>query len=115
MRRSADFNAAVKHGVRAVQPDIVVHARHGSNASGDEASEPRVGLIVAKSVGSAVQRHRVARRLRHVLRGMLRDMDAAEHLVVRALPSSRQASSATLTRQLQTGLQRAHDLMRLRR
>ncbi len=115
MRRSADFNAAVKHGVRAVQPDIVMHARRASDAPGSEANGPRVGLIVAKSVGSAVQRHRVARRLRHVVRGMLGDMDPAAHVVVRALPTSRQASSATLKTQMQTGLQRAHDLMAPRR
>ncbi len=114
MRRSVDFDAAVKHGVRAVQPDIVVHAQRGSDASG-EASGPRVGFIVAKSVGSAVERHRVARRLRHVVRSMLEDLDPAEHLVVRALPTSQQASSATLTTQMQTGLRRAHRLMGSRR
>ena len=74
MTRSTDFDATVKHGTRAVQPDLVIYARPGSRI----AEAPKVGLIVARSVGSAVQRHRLARRLRHVARTV------AEGLAVRA-------------------------------
>jgi ribonuclease P protein component len=58
-----------------------------------------------------VQRHRVTRRLRHVARGLLDEMDRTEDLVVRALPSSRNAASSTLEVQLRAGLRRAHKLM----
>lgn len=111
MTRSTEFDVAVKHGIRAVQPDIVVHARCRSDVLDGAATGPRIGLVVAKSVGSAVQRHRVARRLRHVARTVLTDLDRSELVVIRALPTSRQASSATLKAQLRSGLQRVHQSM----
>jgi ribonuclease P protein component len=58
-----------------------------------------------------VQRHRVTRRLRHVARGLLDEMDRTEDLVVRALPSSRNAASSTLEAQLRAGLRRVHKLL----
>jgi ribonuclease P protein component len=113
MTRSSEFDAAVKHGVRAVQPDMVIHARRGigEDNCGDDITGPRVGLIIAKSVGSAVERHRVARRLRHVVRTLLDDLGRSEQVVIRALPSSRQAPSARLEPQLRTGLRRVHESM----
>ena len=103
MKRSADFSATVKHGVRAVQPDIVVHVRR----TADGEAGPRIGLVVGKSVGSAVERHRVARRLRHVARGVANELDGGDHMVIRALPGSRHAISARLERQLRVALVRA--------
>ena len=108
MRRSTEFDETVKYGMRTVQPDIVVHVRRGNNSG--TGSGPRVGLIIAKPVGSAVERHRVARRLRHVARTMLGDLDASDQVVIRALPSSRHVSSAWLEQQLRTGLRRAFNL-----
>jgi ribonuclease P protein component len=103
MTRSTEFGATVNHGVRWVQPDIVVHAQRSDGDGGG----PKVGLVVAKSVGSAVQRHRVARRLRHVARTVIADLDPADRVVIRALPSSRHAISARLEQQLRTALKRA--------
>ena len=60
-----------------------------------------------KSVGGAVDRHRVARRLRHVARTMLVEMNPEDRIVVRALPS-RTALSSRLEQQLSAGLLRAH-------
>jgi ribonuclease P protein component len=107
MRRSTEFDATVKYGLRAAQPNLVVHVRRDR---APEESGPRIGLIVAKSVGSAVERHRVARRLRHVARTMLTDLHPSDRVVIRALPSSRDVSSARLERQLRSGLRRAFDL-----
>jgi ribonuclease P protein component len=106
MTRSTDFSATVSQGVRAVQPDLVVHAlRSGDSGSGT--GPPRIGLVVSKAVGSAVQRHRVARRLRHVARTVIDELDPADRVVIRALPSSRQAISARLEQELRTALRRA--------
>jgi ribonuclease P protein component len=109
MRRSTEFDATVKYGMRTVQPDVIVHVRRGSDRGGGKG--PRVGLIVAKSVGSAVDRHRVARRLRHVARTMLGDLHQSDQVVIRALPSSRHVSSAWLEQQLRSGLRRASELV----
>ena len=107
MRRSTEFDATVKYGMRTVQPDVIVHVRRGSRH--EEGTGPRVGLIIAKTVGSAVERHRVARRLRHVARTMLEDLHESDQVVIRALPSSRHVSSAWLEQQLRAGLRRAFE------
>jgi ribonuclease P protein component len=104
MTRSADFGATVSQGVRAVQPDLVVHALRSSDDNSDRG--PRIGLVVSKSVGSAVQRHRVARRLRHVARTVINELDPADRVVIRALPGSRYAISARLEQELRTAIRR---------
>ena len=104
MRRSTEFDATLKRGIRAVQPDVIVHTRRGSDRDG---AGPRVGLIIAKNVGSAVERHRVARRLRHIARTLLGDLHQSDRVVIRALPGSSQVSSARLEQQLRRGLRRA--------
>jgi ribonuclease P protein component len=106
MTRSAEFDVAVKRGIRAVQPDIIVHVIR--DEIGTEG--PRIGLIIGKSVGSAVQRHRVARRLRHVAKSLIGELDTADRVVIRALPSSRHRVSPNLERQLRYALQRARVL-----
>jgi ribonuclease P protein component len=103
MTRSADFGQTVSKGVRAVQPDLVVHALRVDDP---ESRSPKVGLVVAKSVGSAVQRHRVARKLRHVARDVLDDLGAGDRIVIRALPGSRHAISARLEQELRVALER---------
>ena len=103
MTRSTEFGATVSQGVRAVQPDLVVHALRSQDP--DEGG-PRIGLVVSKSVGSAVQRHRVARRLRHVARTVFDELDPGDRIVIRALPSSRHAISARLEQELRTALRR---------
>jgi ribonuclease P protein component len=104
MRRSTDFGATVKYGQRAAQRDIVVHARRAGNRT----PGPKVGLIVTRAVGSSVQRHRVARRLRHAARNILGELEPQEHMVIRALPGSSQTKSVGLEQQLRAGLQRIH-------
>ena len=104
MTRSTEFGITVNQGVRAMQPDIVVHARRCDDS---DQSGPKVGLVVAKTVGNSVQRHRVARRLRHVARSIISDLNPADRVVIRALPSSRNAISARLEQQLRVALMRA--------
>ena len=106
MTRSAEFTHTVRYGVRAPQPDLVVHAYRAQSGC-----DPHIGLIVAKSVGGAVDRHRVARRLRHAARTVIADLNPADRIVVRALPSSRDAQSARLESQLHSGVRRAYTLM----
>lgn len=111
MRRSTEFDATVKYGMRTVQPDVIVHVRRGSDRDESQDTQgPRVGLIIARRVGSAVERHRVARRLRHVARPLLTNLHPLDRVVIRALPSSRHVSSAWLEQQLRSGLRRAFEL-----
>jgi ribonuclease P protein component len=110
MTRSAEFGVTVKHGVRARQPDLIVHARRDPGS----ADGPRIGFVVSKAVGSAVDRHRVARRLRHAVKTIIPELDSRDRLVIRALPGSRQAPWIRLQTELSAGLRRTRDLERRR-
>jgi ribonuclease P protein component len=48
----------------------------------------KAGLIINKTVGGSVARHRVARQIRHALRDQLDFLPPGAHVVVRALPGS---------------------------
>lgn len=111
MRRSAEFGLTVRRGARAAQPDLVVHARQ--DITGPDG--PRVGFVVSKSVGSAVDRHRVSRRLRHAVRPVLDDLAPIDRIVIRALPSSRSAKSDRLEQEVRSGVRRALDTLGQRR
>lgn len=104
MRRSTDFRYTVSRGVRAAQPDLVMHAI--SAPAGPDSVDPIVGLVVGKSVGNAVVRHRVSRQLRHCARGLVPELAAGEQIVIRALPGSAHAVSARLDQELRLALTR---------
>jgi ribonuclease P protein component len=66
----------------------------------------RIGFVVSKAVGNSVTRHRVARRLRHVVRDRLGTLPAGTTLIVRALPSAAEASSAEFRQDFDAALRR---------
>jgi ribonuclease P protein component len=94
MRRSEDFRRTVRRGVRAGRRTVVVHAlRPVGDPAQPDASPPvapdrQVGFVVSKSVGSAVRRNRVRRRLRHLASARLLDLPVGTLVVVRALPAA---------------------------
>ncbi|CAM5742526.1 ribonuclease P protein component [Mycolicibacterium aubagnense] len=111
MTRSTDFRVTVNRGVRSAQRDIVVHSLapgFGADAGSSADDAPKVGLVVGKSVGNAVQRHRVSRQLRHASRDVLPELRSGELLVIRALPGSRDAATSTLQDELRVAVRRAH-------
>jgi ribonuclease P protein component len=67
---------------------------------------PRFGLIVSKAVGTAVVRHRVARRLRHICADLIHELPVEVDIVIRALPGAVDASTAELDRQLRAALRK---------
>jgi ribonuclease P protein component len=101
MRRSTDFTSVVRGGVRARGGSLVVHHR------AELGPHPAlVGLVVGKTVGGSVVRHRVSRRLRAQLAQRLDRLPAGSGTVVRALPDSAHASSAELGRSLDKAFDR---------
>ena len=93
LRRSEDFRRTVRHGVRAGRRTVVVHALQlDAHAEGDVSrsggTDRRIGFVVSKTVGSAVRRNRVRRRLRHLALAHLPELPARTLVVVRALPPS---------------------------
>ena len=103
MTRSTDFGLTISRGVRAAQPDLVMHSLASSESS---TVAPKIGLVVSKSVGNAVVRHRVSRVLRHAAHGIVGDLEPGARVVIRALPSSRAAASSRLEQQLRSALRR---------
>ena len=63
LKRRSDFQAAAR-GLRVPARAFVLQAR----ARGDHAGVVRVGLTVSRQVGNAVERNRVRRRLREIVR-----------------------------------------------
>ncbi len=65
-----------------------------------------VGFVVSKAVGNSVVRHRVTRRLRHLVAQRMGTMPAGSALVVRALPLAAPATSAELAADLDSALRK---------
>nr|WP_198429232.1 ribonuclease P protein component [Nocardia bovistercoris] len=117
LHHRADFSRTVRRGQRIGRRDLVVHAlRHddgrveGTSGRNSEPAirigGPRFGLIVSKAVGSAVIRHRVARRLRHMCARVVPDLPADTDIVIRALPGAADADADELLRQIRGALRK---------
>jgi ribonuclease P protein component len=92
LRIPGDFRDTLRQGVRCGRPSLVVHARRAPLTVNTAGS--RAGFIVSKSVGNAVNRNRVKRRLRHLAAAALPSAPFAVDVVVRALPAARTANLA---------------------
>lgn len=101
LRSSAEFTQVVRRGRRAGRPTLSAHLLVTSSGE-----PPRVGLVVSKAIGGSVVRHRVARRLRHLLRDRVPALAPGSQLVVRAAPPAATASSADLGVDLDAALLR---------
>ncbi|MEA5359846.1 ribonuclease P protein component [Amycolatopsis sp., V23-08] len=107
LRRSEDFRVVLRRGSKAGRRRLVVHAlTTDPSMATDASSATRAGFVVSKAVGNSVVRHRVSRRLRHLVSARLGTLPAGSALVVRALPPSATASSAELGADLDAALRR---------
>jgi ribonuclease P protein component len=91
------------------RPRLVVHAITAEEIArlGVAASDStRVGFVVSKAVGNSVVRHRVSRRLRHLMRDRLGTVVPGCTLVVRALPSAAGSASAELGKDIDSALRK---------
>jgi ribonuclease P protein component len=104
---SLPFSRTVRQGSRAGTPFLVVHLDVDPAAPVGAARPPRVGLVVSRTVGNAVTRNAVKRRLRHLLRERLSSLPASGVLVVRALPPAAGAPAQVLGAELDDALTRA--------
>lgn len=104
MRRSADFERAVRRGARGGRESLVVHLTFETDP---EAQTPAVGLVVSKAVGNAVARNLVKRRLRALMRERLAGLPERSSLVVRALAPAAARPYAELASDLDGALRTA--------
>lgn len=85
-----DFARTTKSGFRASSKFFVVYLY----STGTQ-TPAKCGLIINKSVGGSVVRHKVARQIRHRLHESLHQLSPGSLLVVRALPGSSRADVGT--------------------
>ena len=103
MRHSDDFTAAVRRGASAGTSSLVAHVYPDSARE----TAPLVGFVVSRAVGVAVERNRVKRRLRHLMREHVGHLPAGSRTVIRALPAAAGLSTGVLAADLVSALQRA--------
>lgn len=101
LTRREEFVSVIRRGRRGGRERLVVHLDL------DGAPPPRAGFVVSRAVGGSVVRHRVARRLRHLVAARLAELPPSTRLVVRALPPAATASHAELSADLDAGLRGA--------
>lgn len=89
----------MKHGRKATAQHLVIYL----NSTGASTSS-RFGFVVAKTVGSAVQRNLVKRRARAAVKERLNTFVAGQDLVVRALPGLAEISWSEFSDELDSCL-----------
>jgi len=88
LTESADFARATKSGLRFSTPNFVGYF-YPTNLD----QPARVGLIISKNIGGSVIRHRIARKVRHILQEHYQELPTGSLVVIRALNSARDADS----------------------
>jgi ribonuclease P protein component len=110
LRRRGEFAAAVRGGRRAARGVLVVHlnlpdpAQNLPDQAQPDRAPARAGFVVPKTVGGAVVRNQVKRRLRHLMRERLAALPPGTDVVVRALPPAARRRFADLAADLDTAL-----------
>ncbi len=79
---SSDFARATKSGVRVTSEHFVGYLYVSPVTNNDSA---KCGLIINKSVGGSVARHRLARKIRHAVAPTVSTLPTGSLLVIRAL------------------------------
>jgi ribonuclease P protein component len=83
---SEDFAKATKSGLRLSSEHLVGYLFISPTTN--EIAVAKCGLIINKSVGGSVMRHRIARQIRHDVAPMMETLPANSLLVIRVLKSS---------------------------
>jgi ribonuclease P protein component len=92
--RADDYRNTVRRGRKSGTAHSVVYVRRRDD------DLVRFGFIVAKTVGNAVARNTVRRRLKHVCHDILPEVPPGTDVVVRALPGSLDVPWSTLLRDI---------------
>lgn len=90
-----DYRATVRSGRKSGSRFVTVYVR-----SPGSSSQSRFGFIVSKSIGNAVQRNLMRRRLKSVCAGILGTVPSGVDFVIRLLPGAAQAPWANLEQEI---------------
>ena len=91
---SSDFARATKSGIRVTSEHFVgyLYITPVANTLNTNTASAKCGLIVNKTVGGSVKRHRLARKVRHAVAPHIATLPAGSLLVIRALKQSEDKS-----------------------
>lgn len=95
MVKPSDFRATVRRGRRTSTGSMLIY-----RVERDPSDPARFGFIVAKTVGNAVERNLVRRRMRAVCRSIVDQGGRGSDVVVRALPGSAQKDWTSLSAEM---------------
>jgi len=96
-----DFARTTKSGLRVTTQHFVGYLHLPQS---EEGQSPRAGLIIGKSVGGSVRRHRVSRQIRHALAPLLPNFPAGSLIVIRGLKASESIDVQAEIREISTRL-----------
>src|ERR1700683_440939 len=92
--RRADFDAVYRHGRRRSSPSFAIFYRP------NELDVSRFGMSVKRTVGGAVVRNRIRRRIREILRLNREETPSGWDIVIHPRPSARNTDYALLSTEL---------------
>lgn len=92
--RRADFDAVYRHGRRRSSPSFAIFFRH------NELDISRFGMSVKRTLGGAVLRNRIRRRIREILRLNRQEIASGWDIVIHPRPSALTADYAPLSAEL---------------
>jgi len=88
---TSNISATLRAGRRYANKYFVLHVVQTHE------NQAKFAFAVSKKVGNSVIRHRITRQLRHVVQENLPQVPSGLHIVVRALPTVRDASFTELS------------------
>ena len=104
IKSSSDFARVTKLGRRTTTDSLIAYlllnqsnsgSSPSSNSNSKKDDNPKLGLIISKSVGNSVVRHRIARQIRHASFNYLSLLPTDSLLVIRAMKRSNDAFTET--------------------
>lgn len=97
--KADDFRSTMKSGRKVGSDHLVIYLKRD-----EDQPHARFGFVVAKTVGGAVKRNLVKRRMREISRELLAEIGAGFSVVVRALPGSAETDFKTLREELRASV-----------
>ncbi len=97
--KADDFRSTMRAGRKVGSDHLVTYLQRDETQS-----HTRFGFVVAKTVGGAVKRNLVKRRMREIARELLKEHSAGFTVVVRALPGAAEISWDQLREELRSSV-----------
>lgn len=97
--KADDFRSTMKSGKKVSSDHLVTYLKRDETQS-----HTRFGFVVAKTVGGAVKRNLVKRRMRAISREILKEYSSGFTVVVRALPGAAEIDWAQLQNELRSSV-----------